>query len=85
MFLSSLASAYLHYYGVLAASFINLYLLIFIIARAKKALPVFIVGAVIQVALYAPWLMVFKSQAGVVSGSYWANVSFPRTIVEWLF
>ena len=85
MFLSSLASAYLHYYGVLAASFINLYLLIFIIARAKKALPVFIVGAVIQVALYAPWLMVFESQAGVVSGSYWANVSFPRTIVEWLF
>ena len=69
MFLSSLASAYLHYYGVLAASFINLYLLIFIIARAKKALPVFIVGAVIQVALYAPWLMVFESQAGVVSGS----------------
>lgn len=54
MFLSSLASAYLHYYGVLAASFINLYLLIFIIARAKKALSVFIVGAVIQVALYAP-------------------------------
>lgn len=85
LFLSSLASAYLHYYGVLAALFINLYLLIFIIVRAKKALPIFIAGAVIQVALYAPWLMVFKSQAGVVSGSYWANVSFPRTIVEWLF
>ena len=85
LFASSLTSAYLHYYGVLAALFINLYLLIFIISRAKKALSVFVVGAVVQVALYAPWLVVFKSQAGVVSGSYWANVSFPRTIVEWLF
>lgn len=70
---------------MLAALFINLYLLIFIISRAKRALPVFVVGAVVQVALYAPWLVVFINQAGVVSGSYWANVSFPRTIVEWLF
>ena len=84
-FASSLASAYLHYYGVLAAFLVNLGLLLFIVLRKRSALVPFLSGALVQVALYAPWLAVVASQVGVVSGSYWANVEFPRTLVEWAF
>lgn len=85
LFCSSLASAYLHYYGVLAAFLINAFLLVFIVVRARKAFPVLALGAVMQVLLYIPWLAVLASQVGVVSGSYWADVVFPRTLVEWAF
>lgn len=85
LFCSSLASAYLHYYGVLAAFLINAFLLAFILVRARKALPVLASGAAVQVLLYVPWLAVLASQVGVVSGSYWADVVFPRTLVEWAF
>ena len=116
-YVASLMSAYLHYYGVLSAFFINLFLLVFcvkqVLARraarradqtsesvSKKTLPrakapartpvkglaVFAVGAVAQLALYAPWLMVLASQVGVVSsGTYWSDATFPRTFIEWAF
>ena len=84
-FVSSLASAYLHYYGVLAAFLVNIGLLVFIVLRRRSALVPLLIGAFIQVALYAPWLAVVASQVGVVSGSYWADVTFPRTLVEWAF
>lgn len=102
-FVSSLMSAYLHYYGVLSAFFINLFLLVFcvkqVLARRAclkgasapaqsfapaKGLAVFIVGAVAQLVLYAPWLMVLACQVGVVSsGTYWSDATFPRTFIEW--
>ena len=84
-FAFSLASAYLHYYGVLAAFLTNLGMLAFIAMRKRSALVPFLIGAVVQVALYAPWLAVVANQVGVVSGSYWADVEFPRTLVEWAF
>lgn len=84
-FCASLASAYLHYYGVLAAFLINVFFLVFVAMRARKALPVWLGGAVLQVLLYVPWMAVLASQVGVVSGSYWADVVFPRTLVEWAF
>ncbi len=112
-FVASLMSAYLHYYGVLSAFLINLFLLVFFVkqvlsrrARSKaasavtgqaaqlqesatgstpaKCLAVFIAGAIAQVALYAPWLLVLVGQVGVVSsGTYWSDATFPRTFIEW--
>ncbi len=95
-FLASLCGAYLHYYGTLAAFLVNLFLLIFLVkhctaqrrAGVKAAflpLGIFIAGAVVQVGLYSPWLLVLAGQVGVVStGTYWGQVEFPRTFVEWL-
>lgn len=95
-FLSSLAAAYLHYYGVLSAFLINLFLLVFIVKhcltqrRAGEKLPfaplgVLLFGAVVEVLLYLPWLLVLLTQVGVVSsGTYWSDVQFPRTLIEWL-
>lgn len=84
---SSLASAYLHYFGAMSAFMVNLLLLIFCINRAARrrgatALGVLVVSAAIQVALYAPWLMVLVRQMGVVSNTYWANMVFPVTYIE---
>lgn len=90
-FAASLASAYLHYYGVLSAFLINAFLLAYLVWRCvrRHASPVvlvpFALGALVQVVAYLPWLSVVASQVGVVSGSYWANVVFPRTLVEWAF
>lgn len=84
---SSLFSAYLHYFGAMSAFMVNLLLLIFCINRAARrrgaaALGVLVASAVIQVALYAPWLMVLVHQMGVVSNTYWANMVFPVTYIE---
>lgn len=96
-FAASLASAYLHYFGVLSAFVVNLLMLAFLLQRAFKLrksplghggvpggrpLAVFLLGAVAQVALYAPWLAALASQMGVVSQTYWANMVFPATYIE---
>ncbi len=86
-FVSSLACAYLHYFGALSAFMVNLLLLIFLASRAcrrrgARPLIVFAVGAVAQVALYVPWLTVLAGQLGVVSNTYWANIVFPTTYIE---
>lgn len=96
-FAASLASAYLHYFGVLSAFVVNFLMLAFLLHRAfrlRKAslghgevsgdrpLAVFLMGAVVQVALYAPWLAALASQMGVVSQTYWANMVFPATYIE---
>ena len=84
---SSLASAYLHYFGAMSAFMVNLLLLVFCIRRAAchrgaGALGVFVVSAAAQVACYLPWLLVLASQMGVVSNTYWANMVFPITYIE---
>ena len=84
---SSLVSAYLHYFGAMSAFMVNLLLLVFCINRAARrrgatALGVLVVSAAIQVALYAPWLLVLVHQMGVVSNTYWANMVFPVTYIE---
>lgn len=120
-FAASLASAYLHYFGVLSAFVVNLllfgYLLVrWAVSRARRgrdafaragahegaaansavaedsapggrtpvarALPVFLAGAVAQVAAYAPWFPALQTQLSVVSDTYWANFTFPTTLIE---
>lgn len=90
-FAASLASAYLHYYGVLAAFIVNALLLAYLLvstlrkpgARGRwRALGVFLVGAFVQVLLYTPWLLVLVNQVGVVSETYWAKIVFPTTYIE---
>lgn len=96
-FLASLASAYLHYFGVLSAFMVNLLLLLFLVYRVirrrrsvlrenaeggGRAFVVFLLGALAQIALYAPWLVVLAGQMGVVSQTYWASIVFPTTYIE---
>lgn len=84
-FLSSLASAYLHYFAAMAAFLINLFLLVFLLSHAReniRPILVLVLGALCQVLLYAPWLTEVARQMAVVGGTYWAQFSFPLTFVE---
>ncbi len=95
-FAASLASAYLQYFGAMSAFMVNMVLLIFCArrawiyrgksvdgCRASAALRVLIIGCVVQVALYLPWIWAAViSQLGVVGKTYWANITFPTTYIE---
>lgn len=85
-FLSSLASAYLHYFGALSAFMVNLFLLVYLVRRGRgglRQLAVFLVGAVAQVLVYLPWLFAAViSQLGVVGNTYWANPVWPTSYIE---
>lgn len=84
-FVSSIASAYLHYYAMLAVFSINIMLFVYLLVRSKAGkgdLVRFTVLAVVQIALYLPWLMVLIGQLSVVSNTYWAKFYFPISIIE---
>lgn len=84
----SLASAYTHYYGLMAAGIVNLILFIYCIIQSRKAKKInknmicFIVSALIQIVLYVPWLIYFALQLSQVSKGFWIGVKFPDTLIE---
>ena len=83
--LASLASIYLHYYGLMAAGLINVFLLIYLIVKKRKKGIIFIVSfGVIQGLAYLPWLVNFVTQLSNVSGGFWIGFSFPKTPMELL-
>jgi hypothetical protein len=92
----SLASAYIHYYGLISAFVINLGMFIYFAVKSKKNKGTDnrlywqnfirnIISAIVQVALYMPWLGVFLSQAKTVSGGYWIGVPNVPEIIEFQF
>ena len=83
--LASLASIYLHYYGLMAAGLINVFLLIYLIVKKRKKGIIFIVAfGVLQGLAYLPWLVNFATQLSNVSSGYWIGFSFPKTPMELL-
>lgn len=80
---SSLASIFIHYYGLMAAGLINVFLLIYFIKNKKwKDLKWQIFFGAIQFILYIPWLMYLISQISHVSKGFWIGFTFPDTIFE---
>lgn len=87
----SLLSAYTHYYGLMTAGIINALLFIYFIVKAIKEredkkqyiynLIKFTVQAIIQIALYVPWLFAFFEQFNSVSNGFWINVNI-GTLLE---
>ena len=83
--ISSLMSIYLHYYGLMAAGLINVFLLIYLIVKKRKKGIIFIVSmGIVQAVAYLPWLVNFARQLGNVSSGYWIGFSFPQTPMELL-
>lgn len=81
--ISSLASIFIHYYGLMAAGLINIFLLIHLIKnKSWKDLKWQIFFGTIQVVLYIPWLMYLISQISHVSKGFWIGFTFPDTIFE---
>ncbi len=84
-FLASIFSIYIHYYGLMAAGLINLFLLIYLIKqkRTNSVIKILVFGA-IQLILYIPWLMYLMKQMKNVSGGFWIGFTFPDTLIELL-
>lgn len=70
--LASLASIFIHYYGLMVAGLINLFLLIYFIKNKKwKELKWQILLGIIQAVLYLPWIIYLVSQMKHVSEGFW--------------
>ena len=81
--LSSFASIYLHYYGLMAAGLINVILLIYLIVKKRKKGIIFILSfGVIQAVAYLPWIMKLLAQMNHVSGGFWIELKFPKSYME---
>ncbi len=81
--IASIASIFLHYYGLMAAGLINLVLLIYLIKNKRKKGLIFIISfGVIQALAYLPWMMFLASQIQHVSNGYWIGFTFPKTLME---
>lgn len=86
---ASLASAYTHYYGLMAAGIVNLILFIYFVKRAweqKKftyEIKAFFIVGILQIVLYLPWVISLLSQMKVMSSThFWIYLKFPDTLVE---
>ena len=83
--ISSLASIYLHYYGLMAAGLINVILLVYLIIKKRKKGLIFIISfGIVQALAYLPWLVNFVTQLSNVSNGFWIGFSFPQTPMELL-
>lgn len=81
--LAGVCGAYLHYYAAVTDFLINVIVLVVCCRNRRRSLVMaFVVQAVAQVALYAPWLIVMFSQVSRVSGGYWITFSFPQSLIE---
>ncbi|MDU5130501.1 glycosyltransferase family 39 protein [Atopobium minutum] len=87
----ALASAYTHYYSAIGAFVCMAVLLITIEYElaiksqgARKALRSFMLGAVVCLLAYAPWIHAMMSQVKGVSQEYWIEFYFPQTLLEFI-
>lgn len=79
--LSSLALAHTHYYGLMTAGLINVALFIYAL-KNKGYIKRFIIQAIIEVALYLPWLIYFLMQKLNSGAGFWVKLTFPGTLIE---
>jgi len=69
--LASLAAAYLHYYGLMAAFFVHLLVFLWLLFKKREALRSYLItGAVVTVG-YLPWLVSFLGQVSTVNEWFW--------------
>ena len=76
-FTASIFSIYIHYYGLMAAGLINVFLLIYLLKnkRIKDIITIIFFG-LIQLIAYIPWIMYLISQLSHVSGGFWIGFTF---------
>jgi uncharacterized protein (DUF2141 family) len=69
--LATLAAAYLHYYGLIAAFFTYLAVFIWLLARGRARIKAFLITSGAAGAAYLPWLIVFVRQTLSVRKGFW--------------
>ncbi len=69
--LASLAAAYLHYYGLMAAFFMHLLIFLWLVFRKRESLRSYFITAAAVIAGYLPWLAIFYRQVTNVNKGFW--------------
>lgn len=69
----SLTSAYLHYYGLMAAFFIHLIVFIWIVSKNRTLVKTYLMCAAVVVLGYLPWIPLFFRQINNVSAGFWVS------------
>ncbi len=86
----SLASAYTHYYGLMAAGIVNLIIFAHLVIKMWKEkkfiyeMKAFLISGISQIILYIPWVLSLLLQMSQVSKGFWISVKFPDVIGEFL-
>lgn len=84
--LFSIISCYMHYYALICAGFVNLGLIIYVIAKRKefeKGIFIkFFIVELAQVILYLPWLFIFISQVTRVNSGFWITIQYPQILID---
>ena len=83
--ISTSASAYLHYYGLISVFFINLFLFIYIIFKKRNLFKNLIITAGIVLLSYLPWLVFFIIQIKKVDHAFWVTPVDIDAIMQSLF
>lgn len=88
---TSLASAYTHYYGLMAAGIVNLIMFVYFVKKSLKIkqftyeLKMFLICGISQILLYIPWIISLLGQMKQMSSThFWIYLKFPDTIIEFL-
>jgi uncharacterized membrane protein len=69
--LASLAAAYLHYYGLIAAFFMQLLIFLWLLLKKREYLKSSLVTGVAVAVGYLPWLVFFYQQVSMVNQGFW--------------
>ena len=80
--LASLAAAYLHYYGLMAAFFTHLFILLWIFFKKRAYLKAYIFAGGAVLAGYLPWLAIFIKQIKDTARAFWIPPVNTQAILE---
>jgi uncharacterized protein (DUF2141 family) len=69
--LASLAAAYLHYYGLIAAFFTYVFVFFWLLIKKRELLKTYLLTGAFVVAGYLPWLIVLAKQTIGISKGFW--------------
>jgi uncharacterized protein (DUF2141 family) len=69
--LASLAAAYLHYYGLMAAFYMHLMIFLWLLFKKRECLKSYFVTGAAVIVGYLPWLVFFYKQVTMVNKGFW--------------
>lgn len=79
--LSSVAAAYLHYYGAIAVFYLHLSLGVWLLRKGARALKPLLITAVCVFLAYLPWVALFLMQAMRVRRGFWISAVDSLTVL----
>jgi 4-amino-4-deoxy-L-arabinose transferase-like glycosyltransferase len=68
---ATLAGAYLHYYGLIAAFFLHAFIFFWLLIKRRGQLKTYLIIGAVVTAAYLPWLIVFIRQTMSAHNAFW--------------